>query len=438
MWVMIQRPECNMENHCSPDHSYDKQSHARDNNLIKKINNSELHKEVKRERYHMGNVSERRMYVNVGLMARQDCVLSGFWVLKLKLVFSCLLKISTVMDKRRKTAKNDASSKAYVLCAMPAEWTSLPVHDDPECSSSPNKIAVYTMQGRKRALVYEGYICPPDHTNVPMSKQHLPPSQDSFRMKHQRLLEKIRAEDEAQTKITLEQQMNKDSSTNVVVAEEEPSIMPGHEDSADEPKLQKKEEAIATSETNTDHVVVASSKAYVLCEMPAEWTSLPVHDDAESSSSPNKIAVFRKRGRKRALVYEGYICPPDHTNMPLSKLQRPPKKERFGMKYQRLLEKIRAEDEAQTKITLEQQMNKDSSTNVVVAEEEPSIMPGHEDSADEPKRKEMLLSVPPVEGFDFLDGFDPFDFEPDHFDFPDESFLILLETIGLEPTEFSE
>ncbi|KAG8008478.1 hypothetical protein GBF38_019651 [Nibea albiflora] len=157
--------------------------------------------------------------------------------------------MSTVMDKNRGTAKNDASTKTYVLCEMPADWTSLPVRADPESPPSPNQIAVYRKRGRgqKRTLVYEGYIRPPAQTSTPMSKLHLPPRLGSFRMKHQRLLEKIKAESEAETKIALEQQMNKDSSTNII-AEEEPSIMPG----PDESKLQKKVEAIATSETDTD------------------------------------------------------------------------------------------------------------------------------------------------------------------------------------------
>ncbi|XP_010729414.2 uncharacterized protein LOC104919177 [Larimichthys crocea] len=262
------------------------------------------------------------------------------------------------MDKNCDTAENVASSKAYVLCEMPAEWTSLPVHADPESSPSPSKIAVYRKRGRKRALVYEGYICPPAHRNVPMSKLQPPPRQESFGMKYQRLMEKIRAEAEAQTKITLEQQMNKNSSTNVVVAEEEPSIMPGHEDSADESKLQKKEEAIATSETNTD------------CPLPLvtferRESLLPAPSVSGTEEVLDCFEPLEDTREDTRVKYTGVYSENSNYPLPLETLER----------------------------------------------------------------KEMLLPVPPVEGFEFLDGFEPFFFEPDHIDTPEESFLMFLETI---------
>ncbi|XP_044227098.1 uncharacterized protein LOC122995796 [Thunnus albacares] len=90
---------------------------------------------------------------------------------------------------------------------------------------------------------------------------------------------------------------------------------------------------------------------YLLCQIPPEWTTLPVHTGLESGPPPDSVAVYTKHGPSKKLVYEGYICPSAPENVPMTVLQPPPwpqKEENFGKKYARLLERIRAE-EAETK-----------------------------------------------------------------------------------------
>ncbi|KAM7373961.1 hypothetical protein PAMP_006645 [Pampus punctatissimus] len=88
---------------------------------------------------------------------------------------------------------------------------------------------------------------------------------------------------------------------------------------------------------------------YLMCQIPSDWTSLPVQTDLQSAPPPNSVAVYTNSGPNKTLVYEGYICPPDSEKMPVTDLQPPPwppKEENFGKKYARLLEKIRAEEAA--------------------------------------------------------------------------------------------
>ncbi|XP_044077319.1 uncharacterized protein LOC122887821 [Siniperca chuatsi] len=160
------------------------------------------------------------------------------------------------MDKRCDTAEKVASSNKYVLCKMPADWTTLPVHAGLQSPRSRNSIAVYTKKRSNKNLVYEGYICPTAPERVPMSMLHPPPREESFGQKHAKLREKIRAEEaeaEAQAKIFSEDQRNRvaDSAASSKpgrgVVKEKPSTMPGRE--ADESKQQIKEEAIATIES---------------------------------------------------------------------------------------------------------------------------------------------------------------------------------------------
>lgn len=106
------------------------------------------------------------------------------------------------------------------------------------------------------------------------------------------------------------------------------------------------------------HSTVAPPEKYLLCQIPPNWTSLPVQTDLESAPPPDSVAVYTKTGPGKTLVYEGYICPSVPENMPITVLQSPPwppKEENFGKKYARLLEKIRAEEaEAKAKSQSEQ------------------------------------------------------------------------------------
>ncbi|KAI3373300.1 hypothetical protein L3Q82_006599 [Scortum barcoo] len=141
----------------------------------------------------------------------------------------------------------------------------------------------------------------------------------------------------------------------------------------------------------------ASSKRYVLCQMPADWTSLPVHAGFESSSSSDSIAVYTRS--KHKLIYDGYICPAAPKNMPLSALQpppKPPREETFGQKYARLREKIIAEEataEALAQIISEDKRKAaadcaaSSETGQTVVKVEPCIEPERQETADESKRQ---------------------------------------------------
>ncbi|XP_032389970.1 uncharacterized protein LOC116700688 [Etheostoma spectabile] len=138
------------------------------------------------------------------------------------------------------------STKKYVLCKMPEEWATLPVFS--EASRQHGCIALYTKSRRDHSLVYEGYIHPDAPKKLSRSALQLPPRTESFAQKHERLLEKIRAEEaeaKAQEKIISEEERNSVGGQGVVRAE--PAPMPGIKDTADESKQQIKAEA--TSET---------------------------------------------------------------------------------------------------------------------------------------------------------------------------------------------
>lgn len=142
--------------------------------------------------------------------------------------------------------------------------------------------------------------------------------------------------------------------------------------------------------------VAASTKKYVLCTMPADWATLPVHTGFQSTPRRDSIAVYTKNWRDRNLVYEGFICPPAPEKLSLSALQLPPRQESFGKKYARLQEKIRAEEaeaEAQKKVISEDERNSvadnaaSSKPEEGVVKAELSAMPGREDTADESKQQ---------------------------------------------------
>ncbi|XP_038565009.1 uncharacterized protein LOC119895776 isoform X1 [Micropterus salmoides] len=147
---------------------------------------------------------------------------------------------------------------------------------------------------------------------------------------------------------------------------------------------------------------VALSKKYILCQMPAEWITLPVHTGLRLPPTRNSISVYTKK-QSNSLTYEGFIVPPAPVKVPMSALQAPPREESFGKKYATLLEQIRAEEaeaEAQTKIISEHQKNRmaesaaSSKPGKGVVKEEPSNTPCCEYTADESKQqmKEVIAS----------------------------------------------
>ncbi|XP_031164010.1 uncharacterized protein LOC116056031 [Sander lucioperca] len=130
---------------------------------------------------------------------------------------------------------------------------------------------------------------------------------------------------------------------------------------------------------DTSKKIAPSTKKYVLCKMPADWATLPVFSDV--SRQHGCIAVYTKSRQDNSLVYEGYICPAAPEMLSMSAVQLPPRPESFAQKYERLLEKIRAEEakaQAQEKIS-------EAGQGVVRAE--PNPMPGSEDTADESKQQ---------------------------------------------------
>ncbi|XP_034746909.1 uncharacterized protein LOC117956122 isoform X2 [Etheostoma cragini] len=129
----------------------------------------------------------------------------------------------------------------------------------------------------------------------------------------------------------------------------------------------------------TSKKIAPSTKKYVLCKMPAEWATLPVFSGA--SRQQDCIALYTRSRKAHSLVYEGYIRPGAPEKLSRSALQPPPKPGSFAQKYERLLEKIRAEKagtKAEEKISVAGQ-------GVVRAEPDP--MQGSEDTADESKQQ---------------------------------------------------
>ncbi|XP_039633894.1 uncharacterized protein LOC120544314 [Perca fluviatilis] len=145
---------------------------------------------------------------------------------------------------------------------------------------------------------------------------------------------------------------------------------------------------------DTSKKIAPSKKKYVLCKMPADWANLPVFSDV--SRQHDCIAVYTKSRRDNSLAYEGYICPAAPETLSMSAVQLPPRPESFAKKYERLLEKIGAEEakaKAQEKIISEEERNSvaDSAANSEagqgVVRAEPNPMPGSEDTADESKQQ---------------------------------------------------
>ncbi|XP_059208189.1 uncharacterized protein LOC131987061 [Centropristis striata] len=143
---------------------------------------------------------------------------------------------------------------------------------------------------------------------------------------------------------------------------------------------------------NSSKKVASSTKVtkYVLCKMPADWTTLPVHSDIQATPRRESIAVYAKRPRNQNLVYEGFICPPSLEKLYMSGFMLPPKEESFAKKYEILQEKIRAEEaeaEALKKVISEDkrstmaQSAASSKPGQGVVRAQPSTTPGCEDTA---------------------------------------------------------
>ncbi|XP_034746910.1 uncharacterized protein LOC117956122 isoform X3 [Etheostoma cragini] len=123
----------------------------------------------------------------------------------------------------------------------------------------------------------------------------------------------------------------------------------------------------------TSKKIAPSTKKYVLCKMPAEWATLPVFSGA--SRQQDCIALYTRSRKAHSLVYEGYIRPGAPEKLSRSALQPPPKPGSFAQKYERLLEKIRAEKagtKAEEKIISEEERNSvaDSAVNSVAGQED--------------------------------------------------------------------
>nr|XP_046266831.1 uncharacterized protein LOC124070716 [Scatophagus argus] len=178
---------------------------------------------------------------------------------------------------------------------------------------------------------------------------------------------------------------------------------------------------------------VGPSNRYVLCQMPPEWATLPVHKGCQSSTKRSSIAVYTKRRRNNILIYKGFICPSAPAKMPMSVLHPPPRSRTFGMKLAMLQEKLRAEAEAQEETSEPERIRVEVPAASGAPEEHPveavCKTPDGEETTIEPKQKiegveetdtdflpleeildieESASPVPPKGGTDdFWDCFEP-------------------------------
>ncbi|XP_056254070.1 uncharacterized protein LOC130182900 [Seriola aureovittata] len=182
-----------------------------------------------------------------------------------------------------------------------------------------------------------------------------------------------------------------------------------------------------------------SSQKYVLCQMPPGWTTLPVCPRLPHPPPQDSIAVYTKNGLNKNLIYEGYICPKAPEKLSMSALLAPQKQQRqlsFGQKYEKLQEKIRAEEaeaDAQERNMSEDQKSREADSAASsqpgrgVVKAELSTMSGGEDTADESKpqiKEEAAFTSESESNINYPLPFEILDMR--------ESFLPALATGGTE------
>ncbi|KAG7515263.1 hypothetical protein JOB18_003851 [Solea senegalensis] len=235
-------------------------------------------------------------------------------------------------DPSRKNGK----IQKLALCQLPPQWATLLVHHDAEPQSYTNSIAVYSNNGPNRSLIYAGYVFLPTTAQAHVFTLIPPTKRRFFQQNFRQQMEKFKGK-EAEAQALLSVHPSQLSSNTAVDSAASSSPAQG---------VVTAEPSTAPSQEDTTATSGGTTQKFVLCHLPSQWKSLPVHRGPMPPLRSNGIAVYTNV-QNCGLTYKGYICPTVPAPIPVSSLVAPtekPMRDQIFEQFLQLMEKVKTKE----------------------------------------------------------------------------------------------